>query len=202
MTYAPSGIATTNITHGCFRQLCIPVLRSTWHRIWVKADGTTVSNRCALFFHHVVSVVLMSAKKQVIGADTSAVVARVANEQSIGDGAVGQFPGQTMGGNHSSCAVTAGTSEHSTVAVSGNISYPQPTVTGSVNFRPEPFVQGLRRGAITLKLEGHHNLPLWCRAGAVSAVPGVLLALIIAYFPFQSLKINAGAEYRVRLVEA
>lgn len=77
-------------SHILISELCHTVLFAAWRTLWVLLKACP-GLRC-----HVLHVVIVGAKKQVIGANTSGVVTAVQYPQPVGDGAVVQFPRYAM----------------------------------------------------------------------------------------------------------
>lgn len=101
------------------------------------ATGRSVSSsprHAPTFFHHVLRVVSMRAKKYMVRTHAAWVVARMAGQQSISNWPVGQLPRKPV------CEhVPARRNVEISVSVADNSCRPSPTTIALLDLRPKPF---------------------------------------------------------------
>lgn len=116
----------TDLTNKCVGQLNHAV------RFTLRRAFRMLLKSGALLCCHISHVVLRSAEKQMIGANTTGVVAVMANIQPIRDRSVMNFPGDAMGIKVGLIGTT-----DATVSMRER-AYPFPARIGLVDFCPEP----------------------------------------------------------------
>lgn len=110
----------------------------------------------SLFFYLISIVVALSAEKQVIGSNTSRIVATMQDVQSIGDRAIMQFPGNSMGQQNNSGIVTL--KINPPISPVHYLTSPIPApVVAFAGFAPESFAQGFHVGRIQKSTSASQN---------------------------------------------
>lgn len=120
----------------------------------------------ALCFH-VVHVVLMGAEKQMIGANTSAIVAMVEYKKPLGDVANFKFIGDAR------CSAVHSLKPKHAIAMKATCG-PYPTIGCSIDFGPKTVMHR------PSKMRLHGSAFSYVAPRAVDAVPGQFIAHIIA----------------------
>ena len=116
----------------------------------------SVQNHLPFFANHVLCVVCVRSRKEVVRPYTIPDIALVANEESYGDGAKVDNPGQAMGYDSRLPAIRKNLYRKATVTVLlRDLPFPLPTTIGLLNFSPEPSQQIVSKLYLCKEFDGH-----------------------------------------------
>jgi hypothetical protein len=157
----PSGVRgqSPNLSHEVCRQ----------DGLVIRFSATPIPCQASLF-PTVRNILDLRPDEQVVGSHARRIVTPVQNAQIIGNGSIGQLPGEPMGHDQCSRSVRTGADAQASITSAILEPKPNPALSIALNERPESLIG--RHG----RLPGHHNLtrcgvaPRYCsqQSGAIS----------------------------------
>lgn len=132
---AAVGPQLSDSPHGLVVKLGIPASRTPLGAFRMSMAVMSFPAGRPPFERHVVQIVRTGAKEEVVGAHATAVVAMMADIQSVGDRAIVQFIRQPMSGYVVVAPVASVVND--AIPAAGECSRPQPAAIGLLNMGPE-----------------------------------------------------------------
>ncbi len=141
--------------------------------------GSGLASRLPTFVDHIANVVVICPEKQVVRANTFAIVATMENVEIVRNSVVGKFPCDTMG----RCDLVFADANHA-VAVGPERALPLPTIPSLLDLLPESFRDGARPESIGTRraTEPFIDTPAWSESHSATATKQNWIGILGTHF--------------------